>query len=86
MLFSVSYRFLFCARSPDCQDFVRMLTQCHDDNVFGKFLGACNGEKRALDLCFREEKERIAKKNRDENLTQHRVKRKNWNDEPRPAR
>jgi hypothetical protein len=62
---------------------VQLLTQCHDDNPFAKFFGACNGEKKALDLCFRAEKERTAKKNRDENLTK-RVQRKNWNDEPRP--
>mmetsp|Transcript_13785 Transcript_13785/g.22813 ORF Transcript_13785/g.22813 Transcript_13785/m.22813 type:complete len:80 (+) Transcript_13785:86-325(+) len=70
---------------PDCQQFVQALTQCHEDNTFTKFFGACNGEKKALDLCFKLEKERIAKKNREENLTK-RVQRRNWNDEPRPEK
>ena len=80
-----SYLFLIITFSPDCERFVEILCKCHEDNKIAKFFGACNNEKRALDKCFREEKERMAKKNRDANLTK-RVQRRNWNDEPRPAK
>ena len=34
---------------------IEALTQCHDDNPLTKFVGVCNGQKVALDQCFREE-------------------------------
>ena len=43
---------------PDCQEVVSKLLQCHEDNPFGKFLGACNEHKYALDRCFKAEKEK----------------------------
>ena len=32
------------------------LVNCHKDHSLAKFVGVCNPQKRALDLCFREEK------------------------------
>jgi COX assembly mitochondrial protein 2 len=48
---------------PDCQEFVKALERCHAEYKFGKFLGACNDAKRAMDQCFREEKIRKRTKN-----------------------
>jgi len=36
-----------------CQDVIKALEKCHEDNPKLKFLGACNDEKAALDKCFR---------------------------------
>ncbi|KAG5188765.1 hypothetical protein JKP88DRAFT_25195 [Tribonema minus] len=41
---------------PMCQEMVEQLVKCHDENPYGKFLGACNEAKTALDKCFRQEK------------------------------
>eukprot|EP00940_MAST-03C_sp_MAST-3C-sp2_P002235 g2235.t1 len=48
---------------PDCAEFVKALERCHAEKPFLKFLGACNDAKRAMDMCFREEK--IAKRNKN---------------------
>lgn len=43
---------------PDCQQIIADLTQCHKDHTVGKWFGACNEAKTALDRCFLQEKER----------------------------
>jgi len=42
---------------PDCQEAIKLLKECHDENTFGKFFGKCNQFKAELDACFRQEKE-----------------------------
>ena len=42
---------------PECEDVVRALMICHRDKPYMKFIGGCNSEKAALDMCFRKEKE-----------------------------
>jgi COX assembly protein 2 len=49
---------------PDCGECVKALVNCHKDNPYSKFWGACNDVKAAMDKCFRDEK--IAR--RDANL------------------
>ncbi len=48
---------------PDCQHVIFNLTVCHDANPYMKFLGSCNVEKRDLDMCFKEEKEKKRREN-----------------------
>nr|CCA22679.1 unnamed protein product putative [Albugo laibachii Nc14] len=48
---------------PLCQQVIKNLKQCHTENPRAKFLGACNEAKRALDDCFRMEKEEKRKQN-----------------------
>ena len=36
-----------------CQDVIKALLACHEENPKTKFLGACNDEKTALDKCFK---------------------------------
>ena len=44
-------------RNPPARaQLVELLVKCHDENPYGKFWGACNDEKHALDLCFKEQK------------------------------
>ena len=43
---------------PDCEDVIRALKECHLD-TWKKFTGGCNSIKRALDHCFKLEKERL---------------------------
>lgn len=43
---------------PDCQEQVLALKACHLEG-YKKFYGACNAHKRALDQCFKQEKERL---------------------------
>lgn len=40
---------------PGCESVIRILSECHADNPFRKFLGACNGAKAALDRCLADE-------------------------------
>ncbi|CAM9531781.1 unnamed protein product, partial [Ascophyllum nodosum] len=42
---------------------VKILVACHEDNPYGKFFGACNDAKGALDRCFALEKEEKRKLN-----------------------
>ncbi|KAL4139325.1 hypothetical protein PRIC2_002822 [Phytophthora ramorum] len=48
---------------PDCQAEIKALLECHQDNPYAKFVGACGEVKTALDWCFREEKNRIRSEN-----------------------
>lgn len=48
---------------PQCSDYVDLLVRCHDENPFGKYFGACNEAKSAMDKCFRAEKEEKRKEN-----------------------
>lgn len=38
-----------------CADLIQALEECHAKGVFGKFLGACNDQKLALNMCLRKE-------------------------------
>ena len=49
---------------PSCQGVIDALRKCHEINPRMKFLGACNDEKAALDLCFRLEKQERRAANR----------------------
>ena len=59
---------------PDCQEVIHELLNCHDENPYAKFFGVCNDQKRALDQCFRREKN----KQRKENLKQARASRQRY--------
>ena len=48
---------------PSCEEMVQALKNCHSDNVYAKFWGACNEPKALMDKCFREEKERARSAN-----------------------
>jgi COX assembly mitochondrial protein 2 len=48
---------------PDCSNFIESLNKCHSENEYAKFWGACNDAKAAMDICFREEKERVRREN-----------------------
>ncbi|ETV96113.1 hypothetical protein H310_10750 [Aphanomyces invadans] len=40
---------------PECQAIVDALRECHAENPYGKFVGACNDMKAALNECFAKE-------------------------------
>ena len=46
-----------------CYQAILDLVQCHDDNKYMKFFGACNDAKVLLDKCFKQEKDRVRKEN-----------------------
>lgn len=48
---------------PKCAEVVDLLVKCHEENVLSKFLGACNDQKRAMDQCFKAEKEEKRREN-----------------------
>ena len=48
---------------PDCQDIIKNLILCHEENKISKFFGACNDVKAELDWCFKMEKDVIRKEN-----------------------
>eukprot|EP00644_Phytophthora_capsici_P012781 jgi/Phyca11/13809/fgenesh1_pg.PHYCAscaffold_5_\ len=53
---------------PDCQEQlveqqIKALLECHEENPYAKFFGACGDVKTALDWCFRDEKVRIRSEN-----------------------
>ncbi|GMF20203.1 unnamed protein product [Phytophthora lilii] len=50
-------------RVPALQE-IKALLECHENNPYAKFFGACGEIKTALDWCFKAEKMRI----RDENF------------------
>ena len=39
------------------------MESCHTNNPYLKFFGECNDAKAALDMCFREEKQKKRRKN-----------------------
>jgi hypothetical protein len=41
---------------PLCLDVITALKDCHHEQRWGKFLGACNEQKWQLDACFKAEK------------------------------
>ena len=59
---------------PDCEELVKALVTCHEQNPTAKFWGACNDPKVLMDQCFREEKNR--KRNR--NLEKARASKLAW--------
>ena len=48
---------------PKCAALVDALVACHDNNVYGKFWGACNDQKAAMDACFKAEKDEKRREN-----------------------
>ncbi|XP_014679457.1 PREDICTED: COX assembly mitochondrial protein 2 homolog [Priapulus caudatus] len=56
--------------TDECNEMIKQLSQCHVDNKYKKFLGACNDFKRAMDRCLKNERET----NRRENLRKAREK------------
>lgn len=43
--------------NPVCAELITAFKACHDEcGYIGKLTGACNDEKHALDLCFKEQK------------------------------
>ena len=48
---------------PKCAALVDALIECHDSNVYGKFWGACNDQKAAMDACFKAEKDEKRREN-----------------------
>ena len=44
-------------RNPHCRSQILALQECHAENRFAKFVGACNVVKAELDACFRKQKE-----------------------------
>ncbi|GMF21432.1 unnamed protein product [Phytophthora fragariaefolia] len=42
---------------------IKALLECHEENPYAKFFGACGEVKTALDWCFRQEKTRIRSEN-----------------------
>ncbi|TDH66664.1 uncharacterized protein CCR75_005189 [Bremia lactucae] len=48
---------------PDCQAEIKALLDCHENNPYAKFFGACSDAKTALDKCFKAEKVRIRSEN-----------------------
>ena len=48
---------------PKCAALVDALVECHDNNVYGKFWGACNDQKAAMDACFKAEKDEKRREN-----------------------
>ncbi|CAM9606268.1 unnamed protein product [Ectocarpus sp. 8 AP-2014] len=48
---------------PSCHEEVKVLMACHEEKPYGKFFGACNDLKLALDSCFVHEKEEKRRKN-----------------------
>jgi hypothetical protein len=40
---------------PGCADLIRKLEECHRENKWKKFVGACNVLKKDLDDCLTEE-------------------------------
>ena len=50
------------ASTPQPGQAIDALEKCHREQAVGKFFGACNALKDALDKCLREEKKPIRKK------------------------
>ena len=59
---------------PTSPQEIKALLACHEDNPALKFFGVCNSEKRALDVCFREEKQL----RRQVNFEKSRLKAADW--------
>ena len=58
-----------------CAEYIDALKRCHEEGgVWARLIGACNGEKAALDACFREQK----KVKRSANLLKARADRERW--------
>lgn len=60
--------------SNNCNELIRLLQQCHDDNPFKKFFGYCNHEDAQVLRCLKQE--RIAR--RDENRKKSEEMKRRW--------
>lgn len=49
--------------SPECNELISQLKECHVTNKFQKFLGACSDIDRTLQRCLKKEREEFRKKN-----------------------
>lgn len=52
----------------ECRKIINLLNQCHADNPYRKFLGACNDFKRALNRCLQKEYEVKQKQNYQDSI------------------
>jgi len=48
---------------PYCHEVIELFKACHADNPVGKWVGACNSAKRALDDCLKAQKKILAREN-----------------------
>ncbi|KAK9507683.1 hypothetical protein O3M35_007484 [Rhynocoris fuscipes] len=52
--------------TDECNILIKKLEECHKNNSFGKFLGACNDFHRDVYKCLMNEREMNRKKNAEE--------------------
>ena len=50
-------------RHPQCEGVILELRACHAAHPAGKFWGACNDQKAAMDACFKAEKDEKRREN-----------------------
>merc|ERR1712221_20199 len=43
--------------TPECNELVKALLKCYDENRFGKIFGACDKHNVAMEKCFHREQE-----------------------------
>lgn len=47
--------FSFLAATTECSEVMKAIKDCHTNNPYLKFLGVCNDQKTALNMCLRQE-------------------------------
>lgn len=61
--------------NPECHDVIIAFTQCHEDvGYWGRLTGACNEQKRMLEICFKKQKKIV----RQGKLQTARAERERW--------
>ncbi|CEQ42343.1 hypothetical protein JCM21900_002366 [Sporobolomyces salmonicolor] len=65
-------------RHEACAQVVAALKDCHDRNPYLKFLGLCNDEKHALNMCLRTERLERTKENSQKAKEKRKEVEKRW--------
>ncbi|BEJ13070.1 hypothetical protein CspHIS471_0302440 [Cutaneotrichosporon sp. HIS471] len=65
-------------RQVACAELIQAIEECHARGMIPKFLGACNSQKLALNMCLRQERIDRTTRNREASKVRTRKKEEAW--------
>ncbi|RSH77935.1 uncharacterized protein EHS24_003008 [Apiotrichum porosum] len=65
-------------RQLACADLIKALHECHNASVWNRFIGGCNDQKQALNMCLRQERVDRTTRNREDSKDRNKKKYDAW--------